>query len=624
MTVQEATRQDGTDAKLSRRPSRLGAEAGATERPDRELGDEGFKALLNHALQSGRAAPNLSECIDVLLTLDGHLPRAGSLRALSGEESLALGILLRADRAPVAERGPVVFTSALALGSGGRVVLTVPGHRSLPHDAIELGVVMRVPWGASDLSLYQQGLEGLRQQRAREVAELREMLGRLVGTKSGDLAPHYAEAVAAVRGAVYMVPPVLFYEGMDTFSNLRDPNNLTGKTMLPSHPDCFFHLLAELPLDLWTDQEVVVVGCLWLLYCSGGPNRLESANGWQLSLENVADNLRYQAASYAALGFLVDVPQSCAHAEELAGAALELAAVRARLVNERRLYYRINATTRRKVEHLFEDEPLDGAEEEVCARVAKRLPGLGPSFEGVLTSLAQEPHRLAGPVGHWPTGFEAVIEATVSAARDVLDADYAMSRGLRSLTDLVDALRAEDWERIIAWELPAFYCCVKPSPAAVRFAGDDWAKLADSAWAIASRMQYNTWHVMPGNLPKSEALAARDFLAPHALPDIAVHSDLHHRGHVANKIRYSARSPETVVVAGTAFKSLTDLRVLRCEGPEFVPAELATVAHIARFLARLSETVAAAALNGQRIDITSFDHQWYRQTIIEEHLSGDD
>jgi hypothetical protein len=618
------------EARRSKRPSRADRPAGTTSQPDHVLSESGFTELLKRVLIRARAPQDLPSAIAVLLTLDGHLSEEDGLRALAREEAVAVAVLRRSARPdPAAPHGQdpagdapppagPVFTSALALDPHGKLVVTAPGRRALPPAAAATGVALRVAWTAADMTEYRRAAAAARAEDEREIAQCRALLDDL-GEEGR------ADAVDALRAAVFLVPPVLFHHDGSVYSNLRsEPGNLTGKTLLPTHPDCFFHHLDELPLELWTDAEAVVVTCLYLLHRSGGPNRLESSNGHQLTLRNVQDNLRAQHATYGA-----DAPPAPSWTRPLDAATLlsiadGLARVRARLVEERALHYEINATTRRKVEKRFAvlaDEKH--AERFVCERLEGLLPHEPHDYDSVIEMLRHDPALLAAPAAGQPTGFEAMIHATVGCALELLDADFAMSRGIRSLPRLVDRLRAHDWEEIVSWDLPAFYCCVVPSRAALAVFAGDHAALADSAWAIAARMQYNTWHVMPGNLPKDPSVVARDFLAPHVLPDVAVHSDLHHRGHVANRIRFSARSPETVLVAGNRFKSLTDIRVLRCVGPAFDERELVSVTRMARFLARLSEVVADHAAAGvQYVEVTSFDHRWHHRTIIEERLGS--
>lgn len=433
-------------------------------------------------------------------------------------------------------------------------------------------------------------------------------------------------AVDCIRSAIGLVPPILFHVDVATYTNLDGGTNLTGKTFDPNHPDCFLHHLGLLPLELWGSDEVWVVALLWLLHQAGGPNRIESINGYQVTMRNVAASLQEQQREYRRAGH--DVPADALEADVLSlpqmlEVAVRLADKRRELLAERRLYYSINATKRRKQERAFVDDADEGnlgARDAVTATLCDHLSLLTPApvrdLGEVLSFVADDLAWLSRPAGGLPSGFEALIHGTVAASAEVFDADFAMSRGIRSLPGLADALHREAWSEIVGWELPDFYCCVVPGAPAWELHGGDATAVADRAWAISARMQYNTWHVMPGNLPRVAEVEARDFLAPAALPDIAVHSDLHHRGHVTHHIRYSLRSPEPVRVGGRTFNSLTDLRVLRSGEPPFDEGQLRSVTVIARFLARLAELTAAAADDGHPVHVTSFDSSWHTRTII--------
>ncbi|MEV5599011.1 hypothetical protein [Streptomyces sp. NPDC052496] len=621
-TDKSARRLAMEEARRSKRPSRSDRRAGTTAAPDRVLDGGGFDELLRTTLRRARAADDITTLIDTLITLDGHLAAEHAWRSATREEAAAVRVLTRPGRSAgrtgglVAHDKPApdaVFTSALSLTPQGRLAITLPGHRALPAAAAALGVAARVSWSADDLAEYQRLLPEADRLAKFEVHECRSLLSEL-GTEGR------AKAVGTLRSAVFLVPPVQLYQGGNVYSNLRDDGNLTGKTLLPTHPDCFFHHLDRLPLNLWSDEEAVVVTCLWLLHSSGGPNRIESFNGYQLSLENVAQNFREMRDTYleADADAPVDpVPAGTLTVAELLATAAQLAKARAVLVGNRRLYYEIDASTRRKTERaLPRTERPSPQESGVCARLSELLPAPG-DFADLLKGLRAEREWLHEPRSGYPTGFEALIHTTVRTSAELFAADFAMSRGIRSLPKLIDALGREDWAEIVSWELPEFYCCVVPGPSARSLYDGDRTQLADSAWAMSARMQYNTWHVMPGNLPKDPAVQSRDFLAPHALPDLAYHSHLHHRGHVTNDIRFSARSPEKVLVAGFPFVSLTDLRVLRCQGKPFGQADLLAVTRIARFLAQVSELVAEAAEAGLPTEVTAFDHHWHRKSITE-------
>jgi len=203
----------------------------------------------------------------------------------------------------------------------------------------------------------------------------------------------------------------------------------------------------------------------------------------------------------------------------------------------------------------------------------------------------------------------------VAAATQAFEADFAMSRGIRSLPELVEALQAEDWTRITAWDIKEYFCCVVPDPAARRHFSGSVSKLADMAWAISARMQYNSWHFIAAALPRRAEVLARDFFVAPTIPDLAYWSDQHHHGHVAAKVRWSIRSPQAVEVRGRNFNGFVDVRLLRNEGPRFTEQDLLAAAAVSRFVARATSSAAGLVADGAEIEVTAFDSAWHWATI---------
>ncbi|MER6983453.1 hypothetical protein ABT317_42490, partial [Streptomyces carpinensis] len=90
----ESRRAANARKRISRRPSRLGLPAGSTAKPDRvrEV-DAGFPGLLKRVWRRAAEAEDLRASLDVLLTLDGHVPGDIQLRALNTAEQAALTAL---------------------------------------------------------------------------------------------------------------------------------------------------------------------------------------------------------------------------------------------------------------------------------------------------------------------------------------------------------------------------------------------------------------------------------------------------------------------------------------------------------------------------------------------------
>ncbi|MER6979053.1 hypothetical protein ABT317_19180, partial [Streptomyces carpinensis] len=217
--------------------------------------------------------------------------------------------------------------------------------------------------------------------------------------------------------------------------------------------------------------------------------------------------------------------------------------------------------------------------------------------------------------GAFGTGLESLVYQTVAAAADAFDADFAMSRGMRSLPDLVRALRGESWTEICDWDITRFFCCVVPRPeAAVHFGGSQ-AALADAAWAMSSRMQYNSWHFVAGNLPRVPEVVARDHFVPPVIPDLAFFSDQHHHGHVHNNVRFSVRSPQAVEVDGRRFDGFMDLRLLRCAGDPFDEQDLLAAHQVSAFIARAASLAAQLVAAGAQLEVTAFDSGWHWRAV---------
>ncbi|MER6924536.1 hypothetical protein ABT314_37320, partial [Streptomyces spiralis] len=90
----ESRRAANARKRISRRPSRLGLPAGSTAKPDRvREADAGFSGLLKRVWRRAAEAGDLRASLQVLLTLDGHVPAGIQLRALNSVEQAALTAL---------------------------------------------------------------------------------------------------------------------------------------------------------------------------------------------------------------------------------------------------------------------------------------------------------------------------------------------------------------------------------------------------------------------------------------------------------------------------------------------------------------------------------------------------
>jgi hypothetical protein len=617
----ESRRAVNARKRISRRPSRLGTRAGAAGGPDREREPgAGFPGLLARVWEGARTAGGPRAAVDVLLGLDGHVPPGVQLRALSTADEAAFAALWglgwrdgAGARVPAYERedegDAPVFTGELALATTGRIVLRCPAQA--PLDRRELvGGVLRVPWSPAAARAYREAMDRAAVRTARAVADCREWLDRQGGKGRDELLAQAMEA--ALRTA-----PFVLYQEHRQYTNFRDQNTLIGKTLWPGHPDCALSSLRGLPLDLWSDSDVQLLVCLTLLIRSAGPGRIEEANGTQLSVDHVAAMLERIRLGYAAVpGGPPVAPAATRGVEDLHALAEALGARRRHVQGRIQLYREIHGVLMHKTERTA--TPAAGVrrrDADVSALLAGRLPLAGATLEELGASAAAAPEWLARPHGDFGTGLESLVYETVTAAAEVFRSDFTMSRGMRSLPALIRGLQTENWAEVCDWDITHYFCCVVPRPAARGHFGDSAATLADAAWAMSARMQYNSWHFVPGNLPRDPAVLARDHFVPPTIPDLAFFSDQHHHGHVTNKVRYSIRSPQAVDVLGRTFNGFVDLRLLRCAGTPFDEQDMLAAQRVSRFVARATTLAAGLAADGVPLEVTAFDAGWHWRTI---------
>lgn len=626
----ESRRAANARKRVSRRPSRLGVPAGATTEPDHlRPADAGFPGLLHRAWQAAEQAGDLHAAIKALLTLDGHVPADVQLRALSTSDEAAVkalfGLTWRdqdtphgtagADDAAVSgageeDDGEPVFVGELALTTSGRIVLRTPAQGPLPRSGLA-GGVLRVPWSRADLRAYQREMSRAAARLADTVADCRDWL-------AGQGADGRDALLEQAKEAALRTAPFVLYQEHNQYTNFREQNTLTGKTLWPGHPDCALSSLQGVPLELWSDNDVQLLVCLTLLIASAGFGRVEEANGTQLTVDHVAFMLERVRRGYTAVLPAPAIPAArTARVADLHTLAAALREHRTAVGACAQLYREIHGALMHKIERVAAPagDLAQAAEEAICAALREDLPLTGTTLDALGAGLAADAGWLARPHGAYGTGLEALVHATVAAAATTFAADFAMSRGMRFLPELISALRAGEWARICDWDITRYFCCVVPGPGAAAHFGDSLPAVADTAWAMSSRMQYNSWHFVPGNLPRDEAVIARDHFVPPTIPDIAFHSDQHHHGHVNNKVRFSIRSPQAVTVDGRRFNGFIDLRLLRCQGPPFTEQDLLAAHRVSAFLAAATGAAADLAAAGEPVEVTAFDSAWHWRTV---------
>lgn len=423
--------------------------------------------------------------------------------------------------------------------------------------------------------------------------------------------------LATLSDAAQQSAPLLLFVGDELFSNLTE-ENLAGKALLPSSQQ---NVLRPRPLrEFLADRPAVRMLALsaWLLYQAGGPHRLEERNWSQVTPTHIHAHLTATLRGYGSpTTEFHEAPDST----ELSSLAVTAREERGRLMQGRQSYRFIWGPILRKQERFAHRAAVATAEEAFAEALRATQLHTGsdqpylPEQIDEYVSAAIAPTEVgpsSGALGLRLSTFEQAIAVAVAAVMGVTEADVAMSRGHRNPRELAAALAAGDWAELASREQDEFFCCVLPS-ARTAVSGVR-PNLTLELWAIAARMTYNCWHFFGGNLADVPEVRARDRFIPPRLPDIAVWTDQHHRGHVATDVRFSVRAPAPATLAGQKLWGFCDIRLMRFSGRPFTEEEMLVGLAGARHAARLTTALAALPDDAgafERSRITAFDRAWY-------------
>lgn len=361
--------------------------------------------------------------------------------------------------------------------------------------------------------------------------------------------------------------PVIVFADEHTFTNIYDPPNLSGGAVRPGSPRCALTQLIGRCVNEWSDESVRLAYAM-ITVASVGPTRLlkelnfQQLGYWQVRAHLVARHT-YWTASLP--GPPVAPPPASADGgdastEELV-AGLRAARQAAIDAPGGLLHRAVNGRTFRKVEQ----------------RLAADL--RPPGREHYQRIADADPARRADVAAD-------LIRELLTKALHNAGADYAMSRGLRDYDAFTDICAKGDYDTLQRWEPDRFFCFVvergrcPEGPALLR--------------SISERMKYNTWHFLPDTLKKvgADPLAARDYFFAPGLPDVSVHEDRVHAGHVRARIRFALRTPRPVTVLGVPLNGLADLRLARTTEPRFQPVDLAAIQPIADDILQVHQALA--------------------------------
>jgi hypothetical protein len=212
------------------------------------------------------------------------------------------------------------------------------------------------------------------------------------------------------------------------------------------------------------------------------------------------------------------------------------------------------------------------------------------------------------------SNIELLLRKIVLSSTEALSSDVGMTRGLRNLRRWQVAVDEKRFSDICQWPTTDYFCGVFPSAAMRQRFKAHRDLLVRILNACSVRMQFNSWHYMPGHFPKHSVPPGRHFYYPPRMPDTAIWSDQHHVGHVKAGVRFSIRSPAPLEYRQQIYHGMIDLRLYRAAGPGYTREELMKAIKYTEYLRAVYQAIAdIAAAVDREIVIESFTKQWYER-----------
>lgn len=556
----------------------------------------GFAGLLDEMIQGMGRGDSLAQVVRTILTLRKRQPHSISLRSLTARQSALLELmgdhLLEWTIPAFSPEGTIWH---IGVWSYGRIFLadSLPENRDyvifawLPvPDKIASEIAARAQEAEAKDAPYERELEaflaGLTEARKREVVE-------------------------SVSDGVDHMDPVLIYVGDSTFTNFGPYNTLLRK------PGALFDRLADMPVNEWLPDEKRFVGSFYWVRQAG--MRGEEFNGLQLTPRTLREHFEASFQRYAQkLG-----KQSSELPATLVEAAKSLAAMRqeisldhvtCRWVNGLNFYKAERLVPRSVVATSVEGIPFDVRDyiENTLGLRVSSFSSLDELFRACVSVAASTVPETEKPL---MDGIEQFLERITMSAVEAIRSDFGLTRGIRDIHRWQQKIDEQQYVEIGEWPTTDYFCGVFPS-AGMRNRMPDPARLAKVLTACSVRMQYNSWHYMPGHFSKE--LAPHHYYFPPRMADTAIWSDQHHAGHVMAAVRFSIRSPAPLKYRDRTYFGMVDLRLFRTSGAHFNRKDLCEAIKYTDYLRSVYQAITDMAASGERqIVIRAFDKPWFER-----------
>jgi long-chain acyl-CoA synthetase len=219
--------------------------------------------------------------------------------------------------------------------------------------------------------------------------------------------------------------------------------------------------------------------------------------------------------------------------------------------------------------------------------------------------------------------FEHLLKVIVDSAIEATGSDVGMTRGFRDVQRWQQAFASHAYDAICNWPSGDYYCGVFPSSALQARLTSNPELLVKILYACSGRMQFNSWHYMPGHCPRESVPPERHFYLPPRMPDMAEWSDQHHAGHAMAEVRYCMRAPAAIEVDGRSYPGMIDLRLFRQRGQPYSEQEFfCSLRHTECLRAAYQAFADFVVRTRKTVTVNAFDKEWFRRYYVTRHADA--
>lgn len=554
----------------------------------------GFANLLDEMARSISRTDTLARVVRAILTLKQRQPYSIALRGLTMRQHALLGIMGEAipEWTPPRLEGPGTVWH-IGVWNYGRIFLSDAVVDS--HD-YNVFAWLRVPDEITrQIDARMRAAEG---RRVKYEEELEAFWSSVTEAEK-------REIVEKVRDGIDHIDPVLIYVDDGTFTNFGPYNNLLRK------PGALLERLADTPIAEWLPNEKRFVGCFyWILRAT---LRGEEFNGLQLTPFTLHVHFDERFRRYCGLlgTKTKEWPESLFEKAKL------LSQMRQEVARDHLMCRWVNGLTFYKAERFVKRSVVKQSPDKLPVDLQNYIEdsyGLrGSSFANLEELFRACIEACADTKTENPLldNVERLLERITLSAIEAIHSDIGMTRGIRDIRRWQEELDAERFVEIGEWPTTDYFCGVFPS-AEMRVRMPDPLRLAKVLTACSVRMQYNSWHYMPGHFAKE--LAPHHFYFPPRMPDTAIWSDQHHAGHVMAAVRFSIRSPAPLKYKDRTYFGMVDLRLFRTTGAHYTRKDLCEAVKYTEYIRAVWQAISDMAASGERrIVIRAFEKGWFER-----------